>query len=964
MAFLAPVIVGALGLTGGAALIGEAIVGIGLAFGTAYLARKISPQSGSGSSPRGMQLSLSYDINGPRQIPFGLVASAGSLIYHNPYGPNGNDYVQMVFRWGDVPCTSLEQVYVNGKLVTLGSHVATSDVSGFPVNEFAGAMWIEPHLGDWTQTADADLVAKATGGTYSSNNRGRGVCYIRVTLKYDPTAYAQGFPKFLFVFKGAKLYDPRKDTTVGGSGSHRWGTESTYEWTDNAAVVLYNYLRGVYVNGTLVGGMNAPSTSLPVDNWSAAANACDETVALKGGGSENRYDVDAVVNVDAEFGSVVRDMLAAMAGSLVDSGGILKLYPGVSQTSVLTITDSDIIDTAPVTLSPKLSRSSLVNAVFGSFTHPSQVYQTAALPPRISSSDQTTDGGALLTQNYGLPYVTSGTQGQRVLEILRRRGRFQNDIAFTMRAGGAMLEAGDWITLTSSRYGFSNTTFEVVQASLNRDLTISIELREIAASIFSWTAASDQLDPVAPAGVGAGNSKLATVTGLAVSNVTLPAPGGLQIPGLALTWTAVTDTTVTGLLLEYRKVGDTTAIRKTIFDPSAASYTVTEAIQGGVQYEARLDLITAPVRGTVATSWVASGETTSSQIVGTAAVSLSSAPGSVTMASLDAQTAYELQLVTALKTVQGADADRFQTVIDDLQTLSASLLQNYVLALGTDAAVKIETARRQTLSESFASYTVSTDAALAAVNSNLSGQASTLSALSSQVTTQGNSITTNSTAITSLQNAVSDPSTGNVALANAASLLTTRVTTAEGNITSQASSLSSLSSTVGSHTTSITTLNTSVTTIQGWHAAWAVSLDVNGYVQGYVGIDGTNGTTTFGVLANKLVIAQPGVTGGSPVTVFTIGNINGTPGIGIGANVIIDGSVKVRHLDATDIATLYITGPDGLYYFDFANGKIGSTDGLVTFDIRNKTLDMSADFLLDFRFNYDSMYVPSVLGVS
>ena len=1069
MAFVAPFLVAALGLTGGTALVATGLIGVGLAFGTAALARRISPQSGSGVSANGMQLSVSYDINEPRQLPFGIAASAGALKYHNVYGPNGNDYVQLVFKLADVPCQSLEAVYVDGTLVTLGSRVTLSDVSGYTVSEYPNVMWIEPHLGDWTQSADADLVAKATGGAWSSNNRGRGVFYVRVTLKYDASKFPQGIPKFLFAFKGAKLYDVRKDSTAGGSGSHRWGTESTYEWTDNGAVILYNYLRGVYVNGKLVGGMNAPVASLPADVWMSAANSCDESVGKKAGGTEARYRVNALIGVDSEHGSVVRDMVTTMAGYLADSGGVLKLFPGVAQSSVLTITDADIVDDVPVVYTPKLSRSGLVNSVFGSFSDPAQLYQTAALPPRISAADQALDGGALLTQNYGLPYCTSGTQGQRVLEILRRRGRYQSDLAFTVAATGAMLEAGDWVTVTSARYGLSNVTFEVVQGTLNRNLTVPLELREVSPAIFSYSPASDELDPASPIDVGSGGARLSTVTGLAVANVTLPAGAGIQMPGLLVSWTGVTDSTVTGLTLEYRKVGDATSIKKLINDASTGQYTLTEGIQSGAQYEARLDLITAPVRATAATGWVATGANSGNQVVAVASLSNSAAPGSVTMAGLDVQTQSEIALTSGLQSIQGSVNDRIQTVIDEVQSLSTALLTNWVATGQQGASIKVEQATRQTFYDSYAAYKVTVDASLAGLTTSVGGQASainsltsqvtaqdatitsqgatiasqgstlasqgtaitalqntvndptsgnaalavTTASLSSQVSSQGATITSQGTAITGLQNTVNDPSSGNSALASATSALSTSVATAQatanaksktfqqgttptalaagdvwidtsnGNkmmiataagtgswvaaddarISSTASSLSSLTTTVGNNTGSINTLSTSVATIQGWHGSWSVSLDVNGYVTGLVSIDGINGVSQFTVVANKFVVAQPGVTGGSPVTVFSIGTLNGAPGLGFSGNSIFDGTVKVRHLDANDISTLYINGPDGLYYFDFANGRIGSTDGLVTFDIRNKTLDMSADFLLDLRYNYDSMYVPSVMGL-
>ena len=506
MAFFAPLLVP---LVGGG-LIGQAIVGIGLSFGVSYLSRKLQPKpSTSPSSSGGMQLSVSYDPNGPRQWAFGTIASAGTLVYHNVYGPNGNDYLQVVHKLADIPCSTLQGLYVDGVSASIGGSSVDGNVAGSIVTEYSDYLWAQYKTGAWSQSADSDLVAKATGGSYSSNNRGRGVCYIRMTAKYSQDKFKNGRPQFLFVFRGALVYDWRKDTTNGGSGSHRFGDETTYEWSDNPAVILYNYKRGIYVNGEKVGGMNVPSDALPIDNWTAAANACDELVTKKDASTEKRYRANGIVNLDTEHGSVVRDLLASMAATISDTGGVFKVYPGIAQTAVMTITDADIMPDGQVEFSPRLSRASLVNAVFGSFSNPAQMYQSASLPPRISPDDKEADGDTELTENYGLDFVTSSTQGQRVLEILRRRGRYQRSASFIGRPALSMLEAGDWIEWNSDRYGFDGVLFQVQQSTPARGRATALELRETAEAIYDFVAATDELDPLNPATVGAGG--IATV---------------------------------------------------------------------------------------------------------------------------------------------------------------------------------------------------------------------------------------------------------------------------------------------------------------------------------------------------------------------------------------------------------------------------------------------------------------------
>ena len=59
--------------------------------------------------------------------------------------------------------------------------------------------------------------------------------------------WTAGRPSFLWVLRGMKCYQARKDDTVpGGSGDHRWDDPSTWEWTQNLAECRYQFQRGIY----------------------------------------------------------------------------------------------------------------------------------------------------------------------------------------------------------------------------------------------------------------------------------------------------------------------------------------------------------------------------------------------------------------------------------------------------------------------------------------------------------------------------------------------------------------------------------------------------------------------------------------------------------------------------------------------------------------------------------------------
>jgi len=139
--------------------------------------------------------------------------------------------------------------------------------------------------------------------------------------------------------------------------------------------------------------------------------------------------------------------------------------------------------------------------------------------------------------------------------------------------------------------------------------------------------------------------------------------------------------------------------------------------------------------------------------------------------------------------------------------------------------------------------------------------------------------------------------------------LTTRVSTAEGKITSQATSITNLSTTVGNQTTSISTLTTSV---NGINASHTVKINNNGYSAGFGLIStGVNGVTTsaFKVDADFFEVGKSG-TGIKPFIIVTSANqiIEGvtypSAGTYINSAKIANATIKLAHIDTASIGSL------------------------------------------------------------
>src|SRR5690606_1418271 len=108
--------------------------------------------------------------------------------------------------------------------------------------------------------------------------------YAVVTARVKQSLFSS-FPHFKFELEGIPLYDVSKDSTKGGTGTHRWDTPSTWGGDGDflTAVQAYNLLKGFYYDGKwLYGLQNMTQYRLPSTNWIAAINKCRATMTVGG----------------------------------------------------------------------------------------------------------------------------------------------------------------------------------------------------------------------------------------------------------------------------------------------------------------------------------------------------------------------------------------------------------------------------------------------------------------------------------------------------------------------------------------------------------------------------------------------------------------------------------------------------------------------------------------------------------
>jgi hypothetical protein len=146
----------------------------------------------------------------------------------------------------------------------------------------------------------------------------RGVTYVVLRLLYNADTEEiwskNGQPRDIkAVIKGRKIYDPRLDSNNGGSGTHRYGDSSTWEWSDNPALCVADYL-------TQIMGVD-PATGV---NWTSVADAaddCDASVDIPTSSTETRFTCNGVISLGESHKSNLDKLLSSMDGRLSYSQG-------------------------------------------------------------------------------------------------------------------------------------------------------------------------------------------------------------------------------------------------------------------------------------------------------------------------------------------------------------------------------------------------------------------------------------------------------------------------------------------------------------------------------------------------------------------------------------------------------------------------------------------------------------------
>jgi len=493
-----------------------------------------------------------YGENLVREVGLGIFGTMGHHIYRNAFD-KGNHIVQDVFKLSDFRCLELLRVQMDGEWKSLSPDQQGDEgrIYGQRILNVkdGGQCFVRFYHGTIDQTADPALIAYANpAGRWTSAHRGAGLCYAIVTTMTDVDNLTS-VPSLMFEVRGAPLYDPRKDSSVGGFGSHRWNDQSTWEFSNNNAVMMYNLERGIYIGTEKIVGRGVAASRLPLSEWFTAMNICDEIMS----DGSKRYTAALIASSGdgVTHETNMTPLREACAGSWIEA--VTGEYPlvGANQAVVATITDNDIAWEKSFQLSLTRTRTELVNTVAASYVSPDLFYETTSLTTRIDALALAIDRERLASK-VDFTAVTDPRVGDRLADIAIRASRYQANGSFTVHPKFLSLQVGQWVQWQSDRYN-RTIKFQIQSKSLGamgsdsvRD--VSISWQEVGDGIFDPTAY--ETNPPIPIPNGQPDYQAQLSNFNAIPNKVI-GDDGQEYPGIRLFWDEIIDTTVEGVDIQY-----------------------------------------------------------------------------------------------------------------------------------------------------------------------------------------------------------------------------------------------------------------------------------------------------------------------------------------------------------------------------------------------------------------------------
>lgn len=527
-----------------AAVVEVALVAASVAYSASQQSKmKNALKNLSGLNDQGRDVMVRDPIADQRLI-YGQILTSGNIVFMGAAGAK-NEQMHIL-----VAIAGHEVHDITGCVLDGNIHI-TLNPDGTATGGHTGKLVLTHFLGTDDQAADSWMTSTFPG-IWTSAHRLRGIAYLHAMFVYDPELYSSGLPTARVLVSGKKVYDPRDEDQDPDD-------KSTWVYSNNAALCVADYLHDAKF------GKAIPWSRIDMDALAEAANICDEdvllgtipgtsivaghtytivtpgtidwtdygaadsasgtsfvatgvpasgtgTVTTGEQGTEKRYTINGSILSSQDPTSVLQDMVNAMAGCIVDAGGIWTIRAGAYRAPDLTLGDDDLAGTFAV--QPRQSRRESYNGVKGVYISPQNSWSPADFPSIASSTYKAQDGGVRLWKDVTYPFTMSSATAQRLASIDLERGRRQKIVTAPYNLKAVQTMPADTVLLNRPSLGWSDKEFEVLEWTLKQSgdesggltLAVDMTMRETDSDLWDWLGENETvIDPVTPSSFGGGS---------------------------------------------------------------------------------------------------------------------------------------------------------------------------------------------------------------------------------------------------------------------------------------------------------------------------------------------------------------------------------------------------------------------------------------------------------------------------
>lgn len=364
-----------------------AAIGAGMAFYMAEQQEKLNTKSPLRDNEPSAQTVRSSKA--PARYLLGRVSTGGVLVWAQEQAGDRADgeMLHLVYALCEGAVDGLENIYLGEEEIATYGEFASYELIVNPtqVNAF-----LKANCPDW-----------------KDEQIGRGLSFVRLSLKYSAEKFPSGIPDVRFIVRGRNdIYDPRTGMAV---------------YTENTALHILWFLRN---------RCGVPDDEIVFETFASGANVCDESVGNPDGTISPRYRSSCVIGADEQRTSVLQKLETACGGRTIRVGGRWMFQAGAYYGPYgFEITEDMVVGT--ITGSTEPTNDAAINTVRGTFIDTSQSW-TETDYPEVSIAEWVIEDGGEAAETLTFSYVTDAYQAQRLANIELRRRRAGGTISVPM----------------------------------------------------------------------------------------------------------------------------------------------------------------------------------------------------------------------------------------------------------------------------------------------------------------------------------------------------------------------------------------------------------------------------------------------------------------------------------------------------------------------------------------------------